>query len=115
MKGEEIVVLLLAFVTGFVFSRMMRSNVVERSGGDGQAVTFYNNLSGGLCGDTTRINSYLNNLENVSTPDDLHNNALTGTQLAVLEGLCNQHSNNEIICSFDRDRGCYASEVTDPH
>ena len=30
MKEEEIVILLLAFVTGFVFSQMMRSNVVEK-------------------------------------------------------------------------------------
>jgi hypothetical protein len=112
MKEEDIVILLLAFVTGFVFSRMMRSNVVERSGNDGPLVTFYSSR-GGICGNTSHINSYLNNLENVTTTDDLHN--LTDDQVADLNTLCENQSTNEVTCSFYIDRGCDVSQVTSSH
>tara|TARA_B100001115_G_scaffold182621_1_gene179341 strand:+ start:283 stop:618 length:336 start_codon:yes stop_codon:yes gene_type:complete len=111
MKEEEIVILLLAFVTGFVFSQMMRSNVVERSGHDGQVVTFYSSR-GGICGNTSNINSYLNNLENVTTTDDLH--SLTDPQRTILNTLCENQSTNEVTCSFDPDQGC-RSQVMSPH
>jgi hypothetical protein len=124
MKGEEIVVLLLAFVVGFAISQMMGSKLIESEMADVNYFTIGNKDD--PCGDNSRLNEFFNNINKQSggsAENDLYEIANNypavdkklKAQYQHYADFCQNHG-KQCLFSPAKNMGCYdpANQPTYP-
>ena len=117
MKGEEIVVLLLAFAVGFAISQMMRSNLIESETDD---IKYFNTGNkNDPCSNNSRLNEFLNNLNKMQDRQGQALNDLTTIAAQhpdVRKDLQDEYQHYSDFCrnhgpdcefSPDKNIGCY--------